>query len=274
MKNIEKYNKYYGKEYDVKRIVYCLIFVLVIITFFFGPIGNSDESYLSPGMNYDQVNTQESHNSIIPTQDKDSNNQNVIEVPPEKEKSENKDNNENKGDDKNNNSKEKENEDSKKEETNNVKKEGNKESENNNKIGEEKNKQGDEENKVNHENNKINDENENNVEENNGKNNDEINTPRQGCEGDRRAGRFAGARRAPGLRPALVPRVHRRGGLPVLPHLHRDAARRLSDRIFILTPSIYEIQPDAPGRRARRGRLRPPSRQDDQGRGPVHRKRP
>ena len=175
MKNIEKYNKYYGKDYDVKRIVYCLIFVLVIITFFFGPIGNSDESYLSPGMNYDQVNTQESHNSIIPTQDKDLNNQNVIEVPPEKEKSENKDNNENKGDDKNNNSKEKENEDSKKEETNNVKKEGNKESENNNKIGEEKNKQGDEENKVNHENNKINDENENNVEENNGKNNDEIN---------------------------------------------------------------------------------------------------
>ena len=56
--------------------------------------------------------------------------------------------------------------------------------------------------------------------------------------------------------------------------VHRDAARRLPDRIFILTPSIYEIQPDAPGRRARRGRLRPEGRQDHPDRGSVHRKRP
>ena len=98
--------------------------------------------------------------------------------------------------------------------------------------------------------------------------------PPQGCEGPGRGGCVAGARRAPGVRHALVPRVHRRCGPPVPAPVHRDAARRLPDRIFILTPSIYEIQPDAPGRRARRGRLRPEGRQDHPGRRPVHRKRP
>ena len=42
MKNIEKYNKYYGKSYDVRKIIYFVIFLALLITFFFGPIGRAD----------------------------------------------------------------------------------------------------------------------------------------------------------------------------------------------------------------------------------------
>ena len=89
MKNIEKYNKYYGKQYEVRKIVYCLIIFLLTTTFFFGPIGGSDESYLNQGMNYDNINEQQVQNQIITSEEKDSNNQNVIEASPENEKSEN-----------------------------------------------------------------------------------------------------------------------------------------------------------------------------------------
>ena len=40
MRNIEKYNKYYGKStYDSRKLIYFMICIFLIITFFFGPLG-------------------------------------------------------------------------------------------------------------------------------------------------------------------------------------------------------------------------------------------
>ena len=171
MKNIEKYNKYYGKEYDVKKIVYCLIFVLVIITFFFGPIGGSEESYLSLGMNYDQINLQENPNPIISSQEKDLNNQGVIESSPKKEKYENKDNKVKDSE---------ENEGLKKSENIYENKEFNKKQENINKIKEDNNKLENKKNKeIQENNNKIKDEKEKKKEEKNKNHKDEINKKKE-----------------------------------------------------------------------------------------------
>ena len=85
MKNIEKYNKYFGQKYEVKKIVYFAIILILVIMFFFHP--SDIENSLT-----DQVNTQENIPPIVQSQDKQSNEQKIIENQKENEKSGNKDN--------------------------------------------------------------------------------------------------------------------------------------------------------------------------------------
>ena len=75
MRNIEKYNKYYGKPtYDSRRLIYFIIIVFLIITFFFGPLGG-DYSNL-PDVQNNPITTPENVPVVNPIQN------------PEKEKNE------------------------------------------------------------------------------------------------------------------------------------------------------------------------------------------
>ena len=72
MRNIEKYNKYYGKEYDSRKIIYCVIIFILIITFFFGPIGGGDTN-IDINSNTNPVNAQENLTPVIQSQKDNSN---------------------------------------------------------------------------------------------------------------------------------------------------------------------------------------------------------
>ena len=90
MKNIEKYNKYFGHKYEVRKIVcFAIILILIIMFFFGGPVVDTDlENSLS-----NQANTQDNIAPIVQSQDKQSNEQKIVEAQKENEKSEDKDNN-------------------------------------------------------------------------------------------------------------------------------------------------------------------------------------
>ena len=87
MKNIEKYNKYYGKSYDVRKIIYFVIILILIITFFFGPIGRVDSNM--DIVNNNPTTSQKNASPIVQSIDKDSSSENKIKVPIENNKQEN-----------------------------------------------------------------------------------------------------------------------------------------------------------------------------------------
>ena len=55
MRNIEKYNKYYGKNTrDPRKVIYFIIVVFLIITFIFGPLGGGQSNV--PAIEDNQMN--------------------------------------------------------------------------------------------------------------------------------------------------------------------------------------------------------------------------
>ena len=77
MKNIDKFNKYYGTNYDIKKITYCLVIFIFIINFFFAPVSFADAN-LDLNSNTNPINNQENPTPILPSQNKESNEQEPI----------------------------------------------------------------------------------------------------------------------------------------------------------------------------------------------------
>ena len=153
MKNIEKYNKYYGQQkYEIRKIIYFAIFLILIITFFFGPFGGTDP-YLNESISNNQANTLDNIAPIVEPEDKTKNDGQKNETPKVNENSEEKEKSENNNDNKplinedkesnnkindENNKEEKEKENNKKNNNENVKEKENKSNDEQNKNEKEK----------------------------------------------------------------------------------------------------------------------------------------
>ena len=84
---MENFNKKYERNYDVRKIVYCLIIFFLIVTFFFGPTTLDIEKVLNENSikntnTNNQIPTLENPPPLIPSQNTNSNtntnNQNII----------------------------------------------------------------------------------------------------------------------------------------------------------------------------------------------------
>ena len=123
MRNIEKYNKYYGKNTrDPKKVIYFIIVVFLIITFIFGPLGGGqsnvpvieDNQMNNPGntpiITPLAQNKEKENNKIEEAKDKASNNNKLDEKKEgkeeKKESAQTKDSNNNKNEGEENNPKE------------------------------------------------------------------------------------------------------------------------------------------------------------------------